>query len=174
MAVDPRGLLSTFARMPGRQTKETTIDGVQYRVTQMGMATADEFLFRVGRVASAFLVSPSSFFAILQQLPPSEFKWALSLLKDATEVLVVDEAHGPNGKGETPAHWIKLATVYDEHFTGDHMGAWRKWVAFAMEVCFGRFFADLLEDVRRRMAASISGSPKESPGSSGDSSSATA
>lgn len=163
---------SRFAPM-SRKMVEREIDGVKYRVLQMGMETADEFIFRVGRVGAALLDADKSlysFFTLLHALPPSEFRYVVNALRDTTEVCIVDHAGEANKAGEKRATWVKLSEVYNNHFAGDGMGAWSKWIGFAMEASFGRFFGDLLDAIRRRTAAFSSLFPKASAGSSGGSS----
>lgn len=155
-----------------RTQEEREIDGVRYRVTKVGGETGGEFIFRVGRVLAGAVDGTAGLFLALQSLPPSEFKWAIDVLKNTTEVLVVDDVAGQNAKGDTPARWVKMAHVYDQHFRGN-WGAWRKWVGFAVEVSFGSFFADIVKEARERMRRK---EPSSSPstdddGGSGDSSS---
>jgi hypothetical protein len=149
-----------------RQVKSTTIDGFTYHVKQVGMHTGGEFLFRVGRPLVAAIDGVDGLASALMALPPSEFKWALQVLIDSTTVDIVDK----EGDGRTTS--VALSTLYDEHFAGDGLKSWGKWVKFAVEANFGAFLGDALAAMQRQKAPSPSGSPPASTGSAGDSSSA--
>jgi hypothetical protein len=161
-----------------KKVEERTIDGIQYRVTQLGGYRATMLAFRVSRAlagvaAAVDKAQGASAESLLQlastaarEMTPEDLAYVAHELADVTEVGVVDPIHGKS-------RYAALAPLYDDHFAGAPPG-WLKWLAFALEVNLGSFFGGLVGLFRSPQAASSSNSPTTVPGSSGDSSPASA
>jgi len=152
--------------MAGRETRETTIDGCTYRVTQLGATTGAQVMFRLGRAFAAVMASVSQGELDLAALSPSDFDWIVVTMKASTKFDLVDTVGG--GTVRT----VDLAPLFDEHFAGRY-GQMLEWLKFALEVNFGPL-ADAVRSVLSGVTAlSDSSRPKAATGSAGASSSAS-
>jgi hypothetical protein len=134
--------------------KTTTFAERAYRVQLLGGDTADEMLFRLGRGL------------VLQDLSPSDFKWAKGVFFDRIQVGIVDK----DGSGKT--NYIPLSSIYNDEYVGpEGRKALGHLLQFSWEVNFGNFF-DVLRDLARARKVAVSGSvsPKGADGASGGSS----
>ena len=133
-----------------RKTKETVIDGTSYRIKQFGAETGSDVLFRLGRGLA------------MSDLKPSDFTYVRDLLRDNTEVQIVDT------KGDGRRTWVPLASSFDDHFSGRYKEM-AEWLKFAFETNFGDFLG-VVRDLVGSRADLSSFVPKGATGDSGDSS----
>jgi hypothetical protein len=150
-----------------KQTQETTIDGVPYRVTQLGATTGGQIMFRLGRAFGAVVAGLRVGNVTLDALDPADFDWLVKTLQPATKVGIVDVAGG--GK----VNFVDLPHVFEDHFAGRYPQM-LEWLKFSLEVNYGPLQGALGSLFRGAMALSPSISPKASTGSPLDSSSAPA
>jgi hypothetical protein len=149
--------------MPRKQ-ETIEIDGVQYRIRQMGAVTGGQVMFRLGRAFAMLAAGLANGTMDLQSLSASDFDWLIKTLILTTEVGIIDV----NGTGDRK--WHKLEHDYDEHFAGRYQQM-IQWLKGALEINFGPL-QDALGSLFRG-ASALSTSPRQpvSTGSSGDSSS---
>lgn len=145
-----------------RETKETTIAGTVYRVTQVGAHTGQQILFRVGRALPAMFGNFTP-----EALNPEDFSFVCERFIEATQVGFVD------AKGDGRTTFVSLKIDFDDRFAGKYE-QWAEWLKFAWEVNFGSFFGVVASLVRARSELATSMSPKTPPGSAGASPSASA
>lgn len=148
--------------MPQLPVRETTIDGVTYRVKLLG-----------GR--AAFEASARAIGAWVNKVTPEDFEWLRERFADHTQVGIVDRAVDDQGRdhGDGRTRFVSLASVFDEHFCGGQEVRARmlRWYHFCIEANFGPFSDVLRGLVSFLTAQSPSTSPKIALGSAGGSSS---
>lgn len=123
------------------KTSETTIDGKNFKVTQLGYADGIELLTRLLALAgSAFEKNEGkdsfSLARLAERLTASDLKMIIEKLANRT---VIERESGSD-------KWPKLEPEVD--LAGDY-GLLFKWLKFALEVNYGGFFyaaGDFLKD----------------------------
>ena len=114
------------------KTKESTIDGIKFQVTQLGYAEGIELLTKLLSLAgSAFEKGENkdsfSLARLASKLTASDLKMVIEKLASRT---LIERTPGT-------AEWPKLDPEVD--LAGDY-GLLFKWLKFALEVNYGGFF----------------------------------
>jgi hypothetical protein len=153
--------------MPKKQ-ETVEIDGVKYRITQLGALTGKQLMFRLGRTFAAValgLRSGTLDVGVISSLDPADFDWIVQTLIPTTDVGIHDV------EGDGKLKWHKLSVDFDDHFAGRYPQL-IEWLQAGLEVNFGPLRDALGSIFRGAAALSASSPPKASTGSAGDSSSA--
>ncbi len=115
------------------QAKSKVIDGLEYKVTQLGAKEGRRLLTRLVKVAGPMMAGAGTgdvsgaLERALGGLKDEDVDFLCDTLARSTEVQV-DSTHQP-----------LLADIFDSHFAGNYHNL-MKWLAFALEVNFGSFF----------------------------------
>lgn len=153
------------------ESRETVIDGVRYRVSQLGARHALRLLTTLAKVlgpglgkgldsvlqakgggklaelleadTSKLQLGPAVE-ALVDRLDEPTVEAVVNQLADATVLVLGDKAP-------------QLSAVFDAHFAGK-LGQMFKWLAFALEVQFGDFFG-ALGSLAQRGSPRVSTSP---------------
>lgn len=131
------------------KTQEREIDGVKYRVTQLGAVDGRAVLLRLlkafGPSAAAMLGDNIAEAVAKLNLSEDDLSYFCQQFGQKTFVVLGDK---------TP----RLDNVFDEHFAGRYR-AMILWLGFAVEVNF----ADFLSDKAAAMLAGIAAAPQSEP-----------
>jgi hypothetical protein len=143
-----------------RETKETTIDGTKYRVTQLGALAASRVMLRLGNAIKRSQSENVS----AELLTDDEWEFCRSAFADSTSFDLAIQAKAGTVKQALSDH-------FDEHFAGKP-GQMLQWFAFALKANFGDFLAEIGTLLAEVGAAkpNPSSSPKASIPRSGESS----
>lgn len=139
-----------------RKSQEKTINGVQYRVTQLGGKEASRMGFLLGQMMVKFgaAASKADFSAMAEAMTLEQFERFRDTLSPFTEVLSSD------GKA------MKLSDIFDVHFAGDP-GAIMDWFIFSMEVNFSDFLSSAVSKLAamwgKKATPQASSSPQDTP-----------
>lgn len=114
------------------KTKESTIDGINFKVTQLGYADGIELLTRLLALAGAAFEKDEgkdafSLSRLAARLTANDLKMVIEKLASRT---VIEREPGTD-------KWPKLEPEVD--LAGDY-GLMFKWIKFALEVNYGGFF----------------------------------
>jgi hypothetical protein len=114
------------------KTKESTIDGINFKVTQLGYADGIELLTRLLALAGAVFEKDEgndlfSLARLAAKLTANDLKMVVDKLASRT---VIEREPGTD-------KWPKLEPEVD--LAGDY-GLMFKWLKFALEVNYGGFF----------------------------------
>jgi len=124
-----------------RKTEEKVIDGVTYKVTQVGAKEARKVQLRLARVAGALMplaLDGSQGAGALAAVASSLAR----VMTDEDLALVIDTFANQTLFQDPGAGWRGLPEHYDEHFAGAALRHLR-WLRFALEVNFSDFFVAL-------------------------------
>jgi len=148
----------------GRRQKTIEIDGVQYKITQLGATTGGQVMFRLGRAFAAIIAGLRVGNLTVDTLDPADFDFLVKVMQPTTDVGITDT------RGDGQVKWHKLTVDFDEHFAGRYPQM-LEWLKGTLEANFGPL-QDALGSLFRGAAALSDSKPqKESTGSPGDSSS---
>ncbi len=142
------------------ETKDKSIAGVTYRVTQLTATKGRAVFVRLAKLFAGMAGAKNMedrIAGILGKLSDDDLKFVCDVFASATQV------HAPGDKG-----WPQLSDVFDLHFAGRYLEMFQ-WLAFCLEVNFSGFFPGV--DIAGLAQAATSGSisPKGATGSSGGS-----
>lgn len=162
-----------------RETKDTTIAGVRYQVTQLGATTGGQVMYRLGRAFAVLMAGAAQDKIDLGALPPSDFDWLVKTLQATTKVGIVDDVTITDKLGNAEKvgsgheRMLDLGMVFDDHFAGKYPQM-LEWLKFALEVNFGPLSDALGGLIRGLTGLSPSKPQPAATGSPGGSSSAAA
>jgi len=131
-----------------RDSEVRNINGLDYKVVQLGAKQGRKVLIRLMKVGGAGLAGltgeqglagvVAGLAAAVQNLSEEDFEYFCDTLSPVTEVTLAD--------GKRP----QLNNAFDDHFAGDY-GTMALWLAFALEVNFSSFFQVLRDEVSKRL-----------------------
>lgn len=120
------------------QTKEKTIDGNTYAVTQLGAIRGSQVFVRLMKmVGPAFLGEKKDFAKAFEALREEDFKYLCDVFSERTFV---------DGK--------PLDKIFDFHFAGKY-GAMFQWLFFCIETNFGDFLGARLSQATGALSQQI-------------------
>ena len=120
----------------GFEQQDKEIDGVVYRVTPLGMNDAQKILLRIGK-----LVGPAAMGSVTNA---NDLARAIAAAIDETVIIgILDALRDKTNVRYSDGRELPLRNEYNAHFAGAGMVRWLPWLAWALEVNFGPFFASL-------------------------------
>jgi hypothetical protein len=124
-----------------RKEKESTINGIKFKVTQLGFADGMELLTTLGRI-----IGPAISDSKKVTSPAAMIGDIISRLSYPEIAAITDKLAKTTRIEREPGRWPILETEVD--LAGNYDLTVR-WLRFALEVNYGHFFAagGLLEDV---------------------------
>lgn len=140
------------------KTESKVIDGIEYKVSQLGAQVGQEALLRLVKCGAAGFgalfeqgASPASFAYAIDRLSltSADLAYFTKLFAEKTFVVLED--------GKMP----RLDLAYDMHFAGKYW-ALAQWLKFAMEVNFTDFFLGALGAFQAPKGVSAQPSPVSS------------
>lgn len=142
------------------ETRERTIDGFAYKVTQLTARTGNKVGMRLTKTlagAAGAKDVESALGGIIAKLSEEDLEFICDTLARQTQVQL------------EPGKWPMLSDVFDIHFAGRYLEM-LKWLGFALEVNFGAFFRVLLQSADgAEKGSSVSKFLRIATGSSGGS-----
>lgn len=163
------------------EQKTKSIDGITYRVSQVGGKRALKMFTTLAKMLAPALAKaaesmPTGGFKSLSTVDLSSLNigTAVEALVDRLDepkiTEIIDTLAGVTECNDGGDKWPQLSGVFDIHFAGK-MSSLFKWLAFALEVQFGDFFdafGSLAQKVGSpKSAGQASASPSISSGQSG-------
>jgi hypothetical protein len=112
------------------ETRSKSIDGFEYRVTQLGAKQGRVVFTRLAKVlGQAMADKDNPIAALASSLDPGDVDYLCDTFAPVTTV---------NIQGKEP----RLSDIFDMHFAGKY-GPLLKWLGFCMEVNFGSFLDEM-------------------------------
>jgi hypothetical protein len=153
----------------GRASQNRAIDGVTYTVTQLPGRASLRTLARVARIFGPVAdVSSGLVPAIVAALKKLDLEDVVVLAEELAESATVRQGVVTRDRSH-----VDVPLDLDEHFAGK-VGPMLEWIAFALEVNYASFFADLAQTMGEgaasiKAAASAFRSTSESAGPASES-----
>jgi tail assembly chaperone len=157
-----------MAAIPTVQTIEKEINGVRYRLTQVGAIEGRELLLILARVLGSLAFGGSANIAqALMGATPADLARFCEVFERQTAILIVDEKKQQGVK----ARWLPLSSIgFDSHFAARYLEMCL-WLQAHLEINFRSFFIGLQGHMAQGPATDSlnSASPTLPTGTSGES-----